>query len=313
MKDFALPPAVTVILCTFNPRSDYLDRTLAALARQTLPTICWEILLIDNASSPAVQVDLSWHPSARVIREEEIGLTAARLRGIAAARAELLVFVDDDNLLHPDYLSTALALAETSPKLGVWGCGDFTPEWESPPPAGFEEYLRYLAVHKAARDRWSDKPFDYEATPAGAGLCVRTSVARHYAATVAGDLRHKQLGRLGDVLSGCEDFDLAFTAIDLGLATGVFTKLALTHLIPRTRVMEPYLLRLIEGHASSTVRLHFLRDPNFSPPKHGLLDRIRAWRWQWKLKGTARKIYDAHRRGERAAWAAILATGSDPS
>jgi glycosyltransferase involved in cell wall biosynthesis len=105
-----MPPdsacAVSVIVCTHNPRQEYLTRVLAALRVQTLPTAGWELLVIDNASKEPVagRFDLSWHPHGRHVREDELGLTPARLRWIAEARAELLVFVDDDNVLDPDYL-----------------------------------------------------------------------------------------------------------------------------------------------------------------------------------------------------------------
>jgi hypothetical protein len=36
---------VSVIICTHNPRMDYLARALAALKEQTLPKELWELLL----------------------------------------------------------------------------------------------------------------------------------------------------------------------------------------------------------------------------------------------------------------------------
>ena len=297
-------PLLSVVICTHNPREDFLARTLAGLRAQILPTTGWELLVIDNASREplAPRVDLAWHPAGRVVAEPELGLTAARLRGIDEAKAEVIVFVDDDNILAPDYLQRATALAATRADLGVWGCGNYSPEWEVDPAPGFEEYIRYLAVHRSEKDCWSSRPFDYAATPAGAGLCARTRVARRYAENVRHDPRRKLLGRTGANLAGCEDFDLALTAIDLGLCTGVFTELAMIHLMPRGRVEESYLLRLVEGHACSTVLLHSLRDPNFSPPRGGLLNRIREFRLRRALAPIPRKIHDARRRGERLAW-----------
>jgi glycosyltransferase involved in cell wall biosynthesis len=43
-------PHLSVIICTHNPRKDYLERVLKALQEQTLPSESWELLLIDNAS-----------------------------------------------------------------------------------------------------------------------------------------------------------------------------------------------------------------------------------------------------------------------
>src|SRR5690348_1101571 len=97
---------LSVITCAHNSRDDYLMRVTNALNNQTLDKASWEYLLIDNASAErlAEKIDLSWHPKARLVREEKLGLTPARLRGIREATGEMLVFVDDDNVLDPDYL-----------------------------------------------------------------------------------------------------------------------------------------------------------------------------------------------------------------
>src|SRR3954470_17804241 len=96
---------VSVILCTHNPRFESLQRVLAGLRSQTLPVSDWELLLIDNATPEPLEktVDLRWHPNGQVIREEQLGLAFARLRGIKESKSDLLVFVDDDNVLEPDY------------------------------------------------------------------------------------------------------------------------------------------------------------------------------------------------------------------
>ena len=101
---------VSVILCTHNPDRSIMDQALDALKQQTMPMNEWEFILLDNKSKPSLEgeVDLSWHSSGSYIREEKIGLTAARLRGIKESRGEYIVFVDDDNLLDPDYLSLAV-------------------------------------------------------------------------------------------------------------------------------------------------------------------------------------------------------------
>ena len=42
---------LSVIICTFNPRVDYLERALAALRAQTVPANRWELIAVDNNSS----------------------------------------------------------------------------------------------------------------------------------------------------------------------------------------------------------------------------------------------------------------------
>jgi glycosyltransferase involved in cell wall biosynthesis len=308
-----MPLRLSTIVCTHDPRPEFLARTLSGLSAQTLPVNEWELIVIDNASTTplAGTLDLAWHPSARVVREDEVGLTAARRRGIIEARGDLTVWIDDDNLLAPDYLAVALRLAREWPQLGVFGCGNFQPEWETPPRAEFTPYLSYLAVNRAPRDRWSNLLYDYPATPAGAGMCVRLEVARRYAAYVQKDPRRKALGRTGKGLGACEDHDLAFTAIDLGYGTGVFLALQLTHLMPAGRVEEEYLIRLVEGHACSTVLLMALRDPTLRPPPRRWIDVVRAWRLRRSLSPVEIRLHEAKRRGVARGWSMLTQPAPD--
>ena len=123
-----------LIISARNPRPDYFRRVLAAVEAQTSSADRWELLVV-NASEQRVADawDLSWHPGARHLRETELGLTPARLRGIAEARAELLVFADDDNVLDRGYLVPAVEIARSHPHLGVFGAGDLHPEFENRP------------------------------------------------------------------------------------------------------------------------------------------------------------------------------------
>ena len=125
----------SVIICTHNPRADYLQRVLEALRSQTLPQARWELLLVDNASRERLSGawELFWHSQARILHEPQIGLTHARLRGISESTGDLLVFVDDDNVLAADYLANALALASAWPNLGAFGAS-ISAEFETPPP-----------------------------------------------------------------------------------------------------------------------------------------------------------------------------------
>ena len=153
-------PRISVVIPTHNPRMDFLRRVLDALRVQALPREQWELLVVDNGSRvplkagagqrasgsesstaqrdngsagpQATAVDLSWHPSARIVREEELGLTFARLRGFAEAKGELIVMVDDDNVLAADYLETAVRIAQERPGLGAFG-GKCLPEFEVEP------------------------------------------------------------------------------------------------------------------------------------------------------------------------------------
>jgi glycosyltransferase involved in cell wall biosynthesis len=252
--------SVGVIICTHNPRRDYLERVLHALSIQTLPTESWELLLIDNASDTQLvtDVDIGWHPNARNVREDQLGLTPARLRGIRESQANVLVFVDDDNVLDSDYLEETLKISKEFSFLGAWG-GQIRGEFEVPPPDWVKPYLPYLALREFKRDKWSNLLHQHETTPCGAGLCIRKAVANQYLELTYNDQKRLDLDRKGKLIISGGDSDLAFTACDMGLGTGQFTALKLTHLIPANRLDEGYLLKLSESMTYSNTMVQAVR------------------------------------------------------
>lgn len=301
---------VSVIICTHNPRRDYLQRTLEGLRGQTLTKDLWELVIVDNGSKrplaadqrtkglkdqePERPIDLSWHHNARVVREEELGLTPARLRGIREATGELLVFVDDDNVLDADYLEQACRIAEEFPHVGAWG-GSCRGEFEVPLPDWAKPYLTGLVVKEIERDYWSNLKDWSLATPYGAGMCLRKPVALEFLRRIEANGNLRKLGRTGRVLMAGEDSVMAECAIDCGLGTGRFARLALTHLIPKERLTEDYIARLYAGfHISSQ-----LAGDEVARPPASWSQRLRAvygslWRW-WHATPIERKIMQAVR------------------
>jgi len=264
---------ISVIVCTHNPRTDYLERVLDGLTKQTLPLQQWELLLIDNASDQILSriVDIGWHPQGRHVRETKLGLAHARIRGIQEATADLLVFVDDDNVLAPDYLETALDISKKWPMMGAWG-GQTIPEFETPPPAWTKPHWHYLAIDQFDRDYWSNLT-TCGTHPCGAGMCIRKDVASRWMDLALHDPRRARLGRQGERLLCCEDTDMAYTACDMGLGIGKFCRLKLTHLIPPERLEEGYILDVAAGTAYSSVILDSFRHPIPKPQP----PRKRSW------------------------------------
>jgi len=243
---------ITVVTCTHNPRQDYLRSVLGALANQTLQKSDWEFLLIDNASERPLSgcLDLSWHPFAKHVTESQLGLTPARLRGIAEARGEVLVFVDDDNVLSEGFLEEALRIGNTFPFLGVWGGGSILPEFETPPPSWAEPYYPYLALRDEKTVSWSNSA---SPLPLGAGLCVRSYVANRYREEVVISPTRMRFDRRGRSLDGGGDLDLVLTARRFEMGWGIFPTLKLLHLMPSGRTKKEYLLRLVESASFSMV------------------------------------------------------------
>jgi glycosyltransferase involved in cell wall biosynthesis len=248
---------LSVIICTHNPRPEYLSRTLEALRKQTLSKAEWELLVIDNASQPAIGklFSLAWHPNARHLREEVLGLTAARLHGIRKAQGQLLVFVDDDSLLESSYLEIAKGISECRPEFGCWGAGCIEPEYEKLPPEWLTHYVDALAIRQLDRDLWSNIPAVNRSLPFGVGMCLRRAVADQYASLCQRDFVRQSLDRAGESLASCGDTDIAVLTCALGMGTACFTGLKITHLIPERRMTRQYIRRLIASKVESAIIL----------------------------------------------------------
>lgn len=254
-------PDISVIICSHSPQPAYLDRVLEALKAQTLPLADWELLLVDNASEPplAETIDLSWHPQARHILEPELGVVFARFRGLKESQGAISVFVDDDNVLDQDYLRLAVEIGASYPILGVWG-GQAAPEFDGGvPEAWTRSAWSMLAISEFDKDAWSNLE-QAETLPVGAGMCLRKAVAQKYISLVQEDSRRLSLGRRGELLISCEDFDIALAALDIGLGMGKFVRLKLVHILPIRRLSEKYLLNLVKGIVYSRAIMDFLRN-----------------------------------------------------
>lgn len=255
---------VSVIICTHNPRKQYFECVLKALESQTLPKDQWELLIIDNASEVSLinEWSLSWHPCGRHIRENHLGLTPARIRGICEAAAEVIVFVDDDNVLSADYLSVALELMDSHPWIGALG-GSTVGEFETQPENWWKGRLENLAILEVKKRAWACLAGMDSINlfmPCGAGMVIRKSAASRWAENVAKDPLRIGLGRKGNSLTGYDDIDMVLFVCSTGLAIGRFPELSLTHLIPSGRLNKSYFIKLTEGNATSSAIFRYLRE-----------------------------------------------------
>jgi glycosyltransferase involved in cell wall biosynthesis len=303
-------PRVSVVIPTHNPRMDYLARVIDALRAQTLSPEQWELLVVDNASKEMLdgRLDLSWHPDARVVREEAVGLTNARLRGFAETRGEVIVLVDDDNLLAPDYLEQAVRIAKEHPFLGVWS-GNVTLELEPGSEEPRRELRHLLCERVVERNLWSNDPSHWAANPWGAGECVRRQVAEAYADLVDKEPRRRQLDLQGQDLVYGGDTDIAYTGCKNGWGMGVFTALQVTHLTPKHRCTEEYLLRRYEAQAFSNVLHHWIETGGLPARRRDLVGWLGV-----AVRGMARGSFHramvaAQRRGMEKGFAWVKTQG----
>lgn len=293
---------LTVAICTRNPRRDYLDRVLAALAAQTLPAAAWELLLIDSASDVPLTDEAPTRAglACRIVRLEISGLLRARFAAIAVASAPVLLFLDDDNVPAPDFLLQGLGLSVRWPMLGCWGPAVIAPECECPPGPQVADHFGRMACCDFPADRWSNT---LDVVPPGAGLFLRSDVARGYAAFAEHDPRRQLVGETADRFFRGDDTDLVFYVVKQGRGAGQFRALQLTHLMPRGRLTGDYIVKLAKAAAGSAIFINQLW--GVPPPRESRLDRLVYRLKSLRFRGLDRRIARAHREGEAEARALV--------
>lgn len=291
----------TIILCTYNPKTDILERTLSGLKKQSLDTKFWELLIIDNNSTNNFDfsIDLSWHINSKLIVEKKQGLTHARVCGIKHACSDIFIFVDDDNILNETYVETAIGISEQYPFLGAWG-GQSVGDFEIEPPSWFsQKHFEMLAIRDVARSIWSNKYFDGATNPIGAGLVIRRIVGEAYIKDIENENSTFLLDRNGSSLLSGGDNDIVYKAIDLGYGSGCFKTLLLTHIISKDRLTASYMIKLTESIAMSNVLLYSKYGLTYSLPvrARGKLTDILYYFQRKRMNPIKRALIDAEIRG----------------
>lgn len=265
--------AVDVCICTHNPRPDLLAAVIRALASQTAKSESFNVIVIDNMSEPPVSADVlaplaAGGVDARIVVEPALGLTQARLRAGREAKGEWICFVDDDNVLAPNYLEAVLDHIRTHPESGAFGgrmllpASVSSPRWAAP-------FLPFLGIkdlgdrpQEALAAQW------VECEPAGAGAVVHRSVMDAFCTLVAERPAALELGRKGQGLASCDDSALMRGSYKLGRTVAYDPDLVLDHYINPSRLRFAYLMRLMYAYGESQVMLERVLDTNVAHERH---------------------------------------------
>jgi hypothetical protein len=113
-------PTISVIIPCHNAAAFIADALRSVLA-QTVPAL--EVLVIDDGSTDdSAKRAEAFGPPVRVMRQENRGVSAARNRGLDAARGDWVAFLDADDLWLPNKLALQSAALETTDAVCV--CSD---------------------------------------------------------------------------------------------------------------------------------------------------------------------------------------------
>ena len=110
-------PDISVVLATYN-RAACLPRAIASVLAQDGAR--FELIVVDDASTDGTRTYLASlaDPRIRVVHaERNLGPSGARNLGLAAARADIVAFLDSDDAYRPGRLAVPLACFAAEPDL----------------------------------------------------------------------------------------------------------------------------------------------------------------------------------------------------
>ena len=114
-------PLVSVLIPAWNV-APWIAETLRSVLAQTVAD--FECIIVDDGSTDSTaQVVLSFtDPRIRLIRQENLGVSAARNRALDEAKGRFIAFLDADDFWEPRFLEKLLAVLEASPEADLAFC-----------------------------------------------------------------------------------------------------------------------------------------------------------------------------------------------
>jgi glycosyltransferase involved in cell wall biosynthesis len=245
--------AVSICICTFN-RERLLRETLSRLARLVVPEgASLEIVVIDNNSTDgtAKVIENGAGPiPIRTARELTPGIAAARNAAVRTAQGNLMLWVDDDVLVEPEWAVRYATAARSNPGVALFG-GPVRPHFEGSPPGWVHQLLPEIGQAYALREFPPGcVDIDAEHLPYGANFGTRRVIHDQLGFDTA-------LGRVGKD-GGCLSEESTFfeAALSMGFRGLWMPENPVLHVIPSERQTTGYLRQYyrLAGATPGTVK-----------------------------------------------------------
>ena len=193
---------LSVVLPTYN-RCHQLRRVIEALEKQTLPADRFQVVVISDGSADGTDEYLTavTTPFELVpILQENQGVAVARNNGIARARADLILFVDDDVVPAPELMQEHLKELRRDDEVVVLGPMLPPPDVKLAPWVRWEERMLEKQYRDMDAGRWEPTARQF--------YTGNTSLARRHILAAGG---------FDATFHRAEDVDLAYRLADMGL------------------------------------------------------------------------------------------------
>lgn len=237
---------LSFIICTYN-REKYIYECLSRLAKNTVKKD-WEVVLVNNNSTDNTAAEcerfVKDFPNIhyRYFVETQQGLSYARNRGIAEAKGNWLVFLDDDAMVESDYIENLQSHLKQHPEAAAFG-GQIEPLFEDGEPAW---YSKWSMGFVSAIDRGNTvHVFPDNKFPIGANMGIKREVIGKVGKF------NTELGRTGNNLLAGEEKDLFNRIRKAGGIILYFPNIGVRHCIPLKRTTKEFIAILGEGVGQS--------------------------------------------------------------
>lgn len=232
---------LSVVICTYN-RGKYLPMVLDSLKIQQYPTDSFEIVLINNNSTDNTESITKTYQQENpqiplhYIVEYNQGISHARNRGVTSSKGEIIVFIDDDETVEPNFLKEINQFFSQYPDAGI-SSGPVIPVYKTKQPKWLSHFTMRLVT--GAYDKGKQikilSPKDY---PGTGHACFRKELFLKYGAF---DI---SLGRKGNSLMGAEDKDFFLRLMNGGEKCYYLPAAKIYHHIPDSKLTEEHFKKL---------------------------------------------------------------------
>lgn len=231
---------LSLIITTYN-RAEQFKTALLSICAQDAKAYDWECLIVNNNSSDNTDdvanqlIEKHNGLNIKLLHEPKQGLSHARNCGVASARGNVIVFVDDDESFVDSFISSYINFFEQHPEVNVAG-GGYEPSYEGGKPQWLSPIVE-LPIAYPLELGATDRVFPNGKIPGGGNMALRRCI-------ISEPLFNPELGRCGDQLLGGEEVELLNRLRNTGEQIWWVAGARMFHHIPRSRLEMSYLTKL---------------------------------------------------------------------
>jgi len=233
---------LSIVICTYN-REKYIAESIESTLNQTAPRDTYQVIVVnnnspDNTDAICRKMLNDGHQFDYFIEMNQ-GNSYARNRGITESLGDIVVFIDDDATMEPDYVKNLLSFYEQHPKVDAVG-GKIIPRYENcQAPRWLSPMLMPIVIALDKGERI--KKFRYKQTPIGANMSIRKHIFDEIGTFDV------TLGRIGKGLSGGDETDLFNRMMARNKQIWYLPSAVVHHIIPAFRIETDYIRRIALG------------------------------------------------------------------